>query len=155
MKKVDKIRLTCEICKKDFNVYPNRLKKETPRFCTNKCYGISLIGKSAWNKGKITSEETRKKQSDVALRQNHTGSKNNMWRGGSWIYWQQTVKTRDKYICQICGLVDFDIMEAAHIKPLEGSRTRTISGNPLNSLDNLVTLCPNCHKRYDKGLITL
>jgi predicted HNH restriction endonuclease len=60
------------------------------------------------------------------------------------------VKERDGYKCMFCGweLTTKDgkkYIEAAHIKPL--------SENPemFDNLHNMVCLCPNCHKKLDKG----
>lgn len=48
---------------------------------------------------------------------------------------------RDDHTCQICGLREPQIMEVDHIKP------RSRFPELVNELGNLVTLCPNCHKR--------
>lgn len=50
-------------------------------------------------------------------------------------------KVRDNYTCQICGLRDVEIMDVDHIK----SKAR----NPQLRLElnNLMTICPNCHRR--------
>lgn len=45
-------------------------------------------------------------------------------------------------------------MEVAHIIPISGNGNRRYI-HELNSLDNLLTLCANCHKRFDKGVISL
>lgn len=50
--------------------------------------------------------------------------------------------------CAICGVSAADVpLEAAHIRPLSagGDTTR----------ENLVALCPNCHRRYDTGSAVL
>ena len=54
--------------------------------------------------------------------------------------------------CKICG---FDVhVEACHIKPLKDfSKDALLS--EVNSLDNLVYLCPNHHYMFDKGLTKL
>jgi len=54
--------------------------------------------------------------------------------------------------CKICG---FDIcVDVCHIKPIsEFSEEFLLS--EVNSLDNLIYLCPNHHKMLDKGLISL
>lgn len=46
-------------------------------------------------------------------------------------------------ICAYCGFGMPEVLEVAHI---DGNR-----GN--NDLNNLVILCPNCHKMHDIGLI--
>lgn len=58
-------------------------------------------------------------------------------------------------VCAYCKNHDFDeILEVHHIKGiLEHSMDTSI--NEINSLDNLVWLCPNHHAMLEKGLITL
>lgn len=51
------------------------------------------------------------------------------------------VKRRDNYTCQLCGLNEPEIMEVDHIKP------KSMFPEIKNDMDNLMTLCPNCHKR--------
>ena len=46
-------------------------------------------------------------------------------------------------ICAHCGFGVQDVLEVAHI---DGNR-----GN--NAIENLIILCPNCHKMHDIGLI--
>lgn len=107
-------------------------------------------GKVLWNKGKtgVYSKETRRR-----IGEGRIGQKPANWKGGSWIYWQRKALERDNYTCQNCGLKEPEIAEACHLIPIKGLKNRVKSGNKLNKLDNLVTLCPNCHKRFDKGLI--
>lgn len=50
-------------------------------------------------------------------------------------------KIRDDYTCQICGLRDHDIMEVDHIIP------RCDAPHLSADINNLITLCPNCHRR--------
>ncbi len=47
-------------------------------------------------------------------------------------------------ICAFCGFGVPEILEAAH---LDGKRDN-------NVIENLVILCPNCHKMYDIDLIS-
>jgi very-short-patch-repair endonuclease/endogenous inhibitor of DNA gyrase (YacG/DUF329 family) len=44
------ITKTCQTCGKQFNVEFSRQK--TAKFCSYKCYHLSLLGKKPWNKGK-------------------------------------------------------------------------------------------------------
>ena len=50
-------------------------------------------------------------------------------------------KIRDNYVCQICGLREPEIMEIHHIKP------KSKFPELMNDLENMITLCPNCHRR--------
>lgn len=54
--------------------------------------------------------------------------------------------------CEICGYTNH--VEVAHIKPVsEFPKTATIK--EINSLDNLIGLCPNHHWEYDNGILKL
>ncbi len=54
--------------------------------------------------------------------------------------------------CQICG---FDVVvEVCHIKAIAGFPETALMGE-VNSLDNLVYLCPNHHAMFDKQLIDI
>lgn len=109
----------------------------------------SNIGKKAWNAGKtnIYSEETKSK-----MGKGRVGMKPHNWKGGSWIYWRREIIKRDGY-CVVCKYDDIRILEVAHINPIAGLKNRIRPGNPLNTYDNLITLCPNCHKKLDLGII--
>jgi predicted HNH restriction endonuclease len=48
---------------------------------------------------------------------------------------------RDNYICQVCKFREPDIMDVDHIKPV------SLFPELQYDLDNLTTLCPNCHRR--------
>lgn len=39
------IKCICEICKKEFYTYPYRIRNQRHIFCSQKCYGIYLLGK--------------------------------------------------------------------------------------------------------------
>lgn len=69
------------------------------------------------------------------------GEKNHHWSGGNWRYWKKQALIRDDYICQVCGFREVEIMEVDHIKP------KSKFPELIFTLDNLVTLCPNCHRR--------
>ena len=64
------------------------------------------------------------------------------------IYFENTVSPK----CEICGYTHH--VEVAHIKPVsEFTETATI--REINSIDNLIGLCPNHHWEYDNGILEL
>lgn len=107
-----------------------------------------IKGSPSWNKNKKMSEAFKAKLSKIQ-KENGTGRwmhqkkgpKNNCWNGGTEKWWKIKAKVRDDYTCQICGLREVEIMEVDHIKP-KGRYPEFAK-----ELNNLVTLCPNCHKR--------
>ena len=90
--------------------------------------------------GKKQSKETIKKISKAqAGKPRPRGSKSNNWKGGQRRYLTSEILKRDNYTCKICGLMDEEIVEVDHIME------KSIGG--LNQMENLQTLCPNCHRR--------
>lgn len=87
--------------------------------------------------GRKLSEETKHKMRKSAGK----GEKNHRWKGGKWSYVKRQIKIRDDYVCQICGLKDIEIMEVDHIKPKARFPELSLV------FENLITLCPNCHRR--------
>jgi 5-methylcytosine-specific restriction endonuclease McrA len=55
-------------------------------------------------------------------------------------------------ICSVCGYDKY--VEICHVSPIS-SFSPSSSMKEVNSLDNLIALCPNCHKELDKGYILI
>jgi len=69
------------------------------------------------------------------------GKDNPNWAGGSKYYVKQKALERDEYKCQKCGFKDIQIMCVDHILP------KSIYPELALDINNLQTLCPNCHAR--------
>lgn len=81
-------------------------------------------------------------ESKVNISNGHRGEKHPSWKGGtSRNYYNRIVLERDNYKCQICGLEDHEIMEVDHIVP------KAIRPELFSEMTNLMTICPNCHRR--------
>lgn len=91
-----------------------------------------LISKK--NKGKRRSPATEFKK----------GHRPKSWKGGRHNYLVNKCLERDDNTCLKCGLCDPEIMQVDHIKP------RVLNPELYNELDNLQTLCPNCHERKSR-----
>lgn len=63
------------------------------------------------------------------------------WKGGGKNFLRNLALVRDNNTCQICGLLDKEVMEVDHIKP------KSVYPDLANILENLITLCANCHRR--------
>lgn len=74
-------------------------------------------------------------------RENMMAEKNPSWAGGADKYWQRQALIRDDYTCRICGHREPEIMEVDHIIP------RSVAPELTHEMNNLVTLCPNDHRR--------
>ena len=86
--------------------------------------------------GKTFTEEHRKKISNAKK-----GKRPNNFAGGSIKFWKKEALIRDDYTCQTCLLRDTEIMEVDHILP------KSVAPHLATSLENLITLCPNDHRR--------
>jgi hypothetical protein len=69
------------------------------------------------------------------------GENNCNWTGGKWKWVMTQIKVRDDYTCQICGFREVEIMEVDHIRP------KSVYPELRFNFNNLITLCPNCHRR--------
>lgn len=97
---------------------------------------LSEAHKQALRKGhKQMSPESRARMS------RGKGEANHLWSGGNWRYWKTQALIRDDYTCQVCGFSERAIMEVDHIKQ------RSKFPELALDINNLVTLCPNCHRR--------
>ena len=98
--------------------------------------------------GQAMSGQTKARKRAIAIARNHaarflnkTGAESANWKGGAEQYQKRLALIRDDFTCQVCGLQDDEITVVDHIKP------KSIYPELHKSLDNLVTLCPNCHAR--------
>ncbi len=122
--------IKCLYCKKEFWIQPWEEKRNPPRkYCNRECF---------------------KKYYTLFFVQR--GEENPFWDGGAYSYWKRQTLIRDDYTCQICGLKDKEIMMVDHIKE------RNERPDLIKNIDNLQSLCPNCHRRktnrYMKELFT-
>lgn len=69
--------------------------------------------------------------------------------GSGWSDLRERVRERDRYTCQLCGLVEAG--KAHHVHHKTPFRLFT-SVEAANSLDNLITLCPTCHQQVEAAV---
>jgi 5-methylcytosine-specific restriction endonuclease McrA len=98
--------------------------------------------------GKQQSEKTKALKRKIAIETNQgnhfkheTGAASANWKGGKELYQKHQALKRDDYTCKKCGLRDEEIVVVDHIKP------KAIYPELREVLENLQTLCPNCHAR--------
>lgn len=99
-----------------------------------------------WNRGLTKDTDLRvalnvKRAGETRKKRDYTKERNKIWKGGDFPYWRKQALIRDDSTCQICGLRDLEIMEVDHIVP------RAKAPHLYRELNNLMTLCPNCHRR--------
>lgn len=75
--------------------------------------------------------------------------------GPEWPKIREKVRSRDEFRCQVCGLVEGARQHDVHHK-IPFRQFRDESGRILreraNQLENLVTLCPECHKKAEQNV---
>lgn len=96
-----------------------------------------------------------------------TGSEHPFWEGGSvgyrgpnWIQQKNRVRKRDGYKCQHCGLTEKKLGHKMHVHHITPFRTYGYIPDVndhykiANKMNNLVSLCPSCHKKAEHGTIS-
>ena len=132
----------CQLCHSLYFVSPCRTL--TAKFCSRNCQ-LKGQGFTEGRKRKIGNANRGQKRPSV------TGIKNHNWAGGDWKYWNRNARQRDLDTCQCiseckshigkkCGFSDSYIMHVDHIKP------KRLFPELALKLENLLTLCPNCHQ---------
>lgn len=71
------------------------------------------------------------------------------WAGGTWGFWKQKVLHRDNFTCAVCRLFDPEVMQVDHIIPKRKLKSK--EKEVLFNMNNLQTLCANCHVRKTKS----
>lgn len=99
-----------------------------------------LLNPSLYWLGKKRDQETIEKIKKT-VKGRYRGDENPSWKGGKWRWIKRQAKIRDNYTCRHCGLQDEEIMDVDHIK------SKSNYPDLITQLNNLVTLCPNCHRR--------
>lgn len=135
---------------------PKSVEKEKNPFWGKKHKKISIEKMKKSHQGKRFSDEVNKKKGRIGkLNPNYgngekiRGIKNPNWKGGIArnpysIDWtrtlRQSIRERDRHICQLCGEIQGDrVFDVHHINYFKQNC------NP----DNLITLCHNCNSKVN------
>lgn len=124
-----KVIRICQVCKKEFKVYPRYIKKGYGKFCSSQCYGKSIEGRkipqetiNKMVKNRVYTKETQRKKSLSQI-----GKKGSNWQGGKTplykdirtlleaVEWRKQIFKRDNYTCQEC-LSRGKVLNAHHLK---------------------------------------
>jgi len=93
-------------------------------------------------KGRPVSDKTRSK-----IGKSNAGKKNGNYgkrTGTGWLAIKRQALERDNYTCQHCGIDDKEVLCVDHIIP------RSVKPEWKCKLDNVMTLCANCHMKKSK-----
>ena len=137
-------------CQKEFRKYKSQVENINKPFCSRSC-AISHN-----NSFREKFKRTRERGRDTAKRKSRLDDSkpiSSYFGEGSSKYKRIRSLARYKYtrsekakICEKCGYQKH--VEIAHIKPIHTfSEDTPIS--VVNSFDNLIALCPNCHWEHD------
>jgi 5-methylcytosine-specific restriction endonuclease McrA len=134
------VRVPCSHCQKELLRPASAMKNVEHAFCDQYCYG-------AW------------------YAEHRSGENSHAWQGGRWGYyygpnWQRQrakARKRDAYKCQKCGISEKKLRRRLDVHHVVPFRTfgYVVGENDhykeANRLMNLVSLCPTCHQRSEKG----
>lgn len=127
-----KISVTCRNCNKVFKVWPSYIKRGDGIFCSIKCTNEYNTAQHhyAWRGGRLE------------------------YRGENWGRQRADAFKRDNGTCQICHKKSPKKREneVHHIKPFRDFNGDYIQANDLR---NLITLCTKCHRRAERGLLSV
>ena len=134
-----RIKKNCKVCNKEFEI--QKWREPTAKYCSNECRATGY--NYYWTFDKRKEQAIRLKgrhiSPDTEFKKGVNGKENHpMWKGGISLV-KGLAMVRDSYKCIECGIADIDVLTVDHVVP--------ISVDPLlkYSLENLVTLCANCH----------
>ena len=143
---------TCLICKNKFYDFPSGRKI----FCSRKCKGKSMKGKSPWNIGKKLTEKHKQKLKNAwnyekyitdsrnkKISQSKLSEKNPMWKGNNVGYqalhnWIKRRKPKPN-LCEEC-------------KENKPSDLANVSGEYKRDINDFEWLCRRCHMKKDGRL---
>lgn len=123
----------CQVCGKAISIKPSDEKLGRGKYCSKLCHGIAVRGERSpfWRGGTINDY------------------------GSDWDFQRKLARQRDGGACQSC-----------HRKPRKGEKQFAIhhiikrrlfaKDDPTaNALSNLITLCPQCHPKAERGKIAV
>lgn len=166
------VEVTCDICGKPFQARP----KKKQRYCGVECRNLAdrtrqertclICGKKftkvpaviATGRGKYCSNECRY----VAESLNRRAENSPFWKGGArinrgpnWSSQRRLARQRDGNVCQYCQRAPKPGEKRFHIHHIVPYRAFDGDYEAANHLSNLITLCPQCHKKAEFGKITI
>lgn len=132
--------ITCSTCKREFYVFPARLKLGMVKYCSSKCFKRDGDKNPMWNHkqkkssiDKMMNHPNRYSFKDDNSNPNIRYSSNN-YTGNTYSWWQKH-RNRRTIICERCGFKETGILQVHH-----KDRNRKN-----NKKENIEIICPNCH----------
>lgn len=133
-----KVELTCANCEATFERYPSETGGEVS-LCSNSCR-YEWLSKAFAGEG----------------HPNWEGGRNGNY-GSGWTRVREKALERDGYRCIVCGTTSEELgrnPDVHHIVPARRfAEHETLARVDAHTLDNLVSLCPSCHRKAEFGNI--
>lgn len=125
-----KVELKCDVCGKKFTKNKYEAEKHKKHYCSVECkiigYRKQFSGENNPNYNPNKPQEEREQHRNIE----------------GYTEWRRQVFERDNYTCQCCGDNKGGNLRAHHII------NYTEDKNQRTSLNNGITLCENCHKKF-------
>lgn len=158
--------LKCCHCNKAFKRKPSEIKRSKNLFCSQSCAAIFNNGKFPKRIKKEKIKKIRFKEDDkqrkVPVSEIDNITKEELFiKRTTWQSARSTIQkhARNRLIvsgikqeCKLCGYSNH--VECCHIYPVS-MFLPTDTVDKINSLDNLIYLCPNHHWEFDNGVLTI
>lgn len=127
LREIERVKTTCRYCDNEFEILQSAYERGEGRFCNNDC-------QNAW------------------MAEQWSNSHDKPYRG-KWYRMRRAAYERDSRRCQYCGISRKELgrnPDVHHIIPIREF------DNPEEAhfLDNLICLCPLCHRRAELDTIT-
>lgn len=128
----NRIKINCDYCGKEITVKKSRYDKYDNHFCNMECRG-------KWNSENLIGENHQNYNPNITQEEREQGRSYTEYRD-----FIKDVYKRDNYTCQCCGDNKGHNLNAHHIYGY------TEYKNFRTDIDNGITLCEECHKKYHK-----
>ena len=166
MRKVEKVKLTCNVCGKQFEEYASHLRAEPFRgkCCSRKCKGLLSrnkfkkiclnCGKEFWTWPSNERQSIRNACSWGCRNEYYSGERSHLYTGGRFPYpagfngrLKRIVREIDNFSCAICGVTESVIGYKLHVHHIDLNKKNI-------DISNLVSMCRACHKREHVWITT-
>lgn len=124
--------------------YSKQTGKSTKDLISRRCYELQI----ELNINTLTKVELNTKGELFNTRKNWQSARTSIQKGARKIYFINNINP----CCKICGYNNH--IEVAHIKAVS-EFTEDTPISVINSIENLIGLCPNHHWEYDNGILTI
>ena len=169
----DRTEKLCEICGEQFEIIP--FEKDTAKYCSSECrieatrritgeerynyktqeYDCSECGSTVERSPSMVYSKDRVFCSNRCFDE-HRRNGYEQYYGRNWNRQRRKALRRDQYRCVDCGLTAKDLYrepDVHHRKPIGKFKEKFSEPEWWergNRIENLVTLCPSCHRKWER-----